>query len=43
MNNIEEAILRLTFNEPAGKVDSASMKVCNIARSEKALPKSSAR
>jgi len=38
----QQAIIWFTFNEPAGKVDSASMNVFSIARSEKALPKSSA-
>ena len=32
----------LTFKEPADTFASASMKVCRIALSEKALPKSSA-
>ena len=40
--NIRQAIVRFTFNEPAGNLDSTSMKVFSIARSEKALPKSSA-
>jgi hypothetical protein len=35
-------LLRITFSEPAGTVASASIKVCSIARSVKALPKSSA-